>query len=452
MSALGDYIHFNVDDYINYGTYKRNSSGKKNSYKSLQNHMRKRVESLKSRRISPETIKTLKYRLRADSDAQIQREQNNEQIKWNKILEEVLDELVQLSTEAAFEQYNSPINKFDLGIHQGQLTEQEYERYKNIIDSISNILKDIKINGNMATEQQFDAILDLYNQLNFKKFGELQSISSVGQIQEIVDQTVYSKIETAISGVFGEKFVYAIRDSAWNNAIRGLNNNIPKERIAGGDTSNITISANLINPRYGEIPRGWHYNMDNNTYKVASTQDKIDVAIIVNKENVYASVKNSKQVTSTKRPKLQEIKPYYTLLYLNQFYNFGNHFLNMIAAREQKSEIQNNKEDAIDIFKQEVNYEALVQGNPFKQIQTPNIFIDFDRATGKVIIFNIYDFLLDRQHQDLFKYEVKSLDQVLNALLQSNEWALTSEARISRIITTLRNLSMRVFLQTYRLD
>jgi len=93
------------------------------------------------------------------------------------------------------------------------------------------------------------------------------------------------------------------------------------------------------------------------------------------------------------RPKLQEVNLLTTLTFLNSYTgleDFGNHWLNMHSmhvAHPQQKELD-------EILKKEIAYEALSSGNPFKKgVDSANVFVHINRATGKVYVKSVQDLL-----------------------------------------------------------
>lgn len=448
MSALGDYVHLQLGNYIKHGTTKGSA---KDSYVSLKKYINTKIDTTKDNNITESTINELKFRLGNDLETQTKRG-SAVQRKWESIKNQVVEELALLSEQVGFEKYNDNLNnnKFFSSV-QSNITEEDYDRYIRIMKSINIILKRIQDNNNMATSQQLERILDLYNQLNFQRFGELESISSIDKIQELVDQNTYRRLSWHISGVFGEKMVYAIRDSAWNIGEKAINKTInsaiARERIAGEDSSEIIISKDLV----GEYNvKDWVLK-DDDTYHITRTQDKVDVEIIVNRKDVYASVKNKKDILH-ENPSLQSsLNIYYTLLYLNQFNNFSNHLLNMLAANgtnKERKEVKTNKDDAIDNLKKEINYEALVSGNPFKSnTKKPNIFITFDRKSGKVFVMEPYKIL--KEYSNYFVYNNEYYFNTFYKLLQRSNKKVEEgpSQRILNLLRCIRDINLKVSLK-----
>lgn len=218
--------------------------------------------------------------------------------------------------------------------------------------------------------------------------------------------------------------VAAIKDTSEDQAVEVVNRTIEGvvgNLSSGGSFSKAEVARDMT-------PYGMISDKNGDNYIIKRTQDKVDVAVKVNEEDIFATVKNyynPGQVTLQAQTSL-----FYALVALQREGNFGNHFLNAHAGRNNK------KPDALvadDAVRFELAYDALVGGNPLKEgASQANVFVVFDRKTGNVMVKQTKDILTNELDRIVRKPYIQKIrfdnklrenvtDRITNILVQAHQ-------------------------------
>jgi len=113
-------------------------------------------------------------------------------------------------------------------------------------------------------------------------------------------------------------FVAVCDDRAFINANRTVAE-IVEEAVKGDERAEILIDKNLIAEGRGDFL--YKTSSQNNTmYSLGSTQNKVDVAISINDNDIFASVKSYRSTDDKyARPDLQEVNLLTSLTFLNNY-------------------------------------------------------------------------------------------------------------------------------------
>lgn len=440
---LGDYIHLTVEGYQRHGVAKY-SEKISEPYYIYNNFLQNRAKNLKS--ISPETINELKMRIANDSEIKEKRDYLKLQQNYEKNLTKVYDTISHFTTNELLSNFESSGNSFAYPKgtkNLSGLTKNQIKNQINLLNKIRGKIRNINNRKNkQVSEKEIKQLLKDYNKLITAP--ELDAnLAPVAAIQKALDGYSFDSIYTAISGRFGEELVYSARDAAWGVALDHLNSTMQEEKIVGGDASDIQINKDLFAADVSKIFKFKNQDDNNNVYTINKTQDKVDVQIIVNQEDVYASVKNYKDVSAHNLKLQSDMSLFYALAFLNQYIkNFGTHWINMHALNNKKGYSFNTEQKNADlILKQEMAYEALVSGNPLKQnASEANTFIYIDRTSGKVSVENTIDILKNIDKKLVFSGSSKDLSSIHLA----NKKANTPEDRVLKILTKLHSMKISV--------
>lgn len=445
MGALGDYIHLHKNNYLKAGTFHLGEG--KNSYQIISNYLQGRTRNIKP--VSPETLTALKSRIENDSEAQIRRDKEG----TAKEFQAKIDEIYKVLSEIAGKEFLNAIsfaggkenrhyqmsgnlyNKFKNGYGYSKKDIENFKNKKLQIDRAITRINNRK--DHQASEEELKEIVDLYNQLNLDNKIDTASKSSLGKIQSAISDLSYDTWLSNVVGDFGEHLVYSARDVSSNLAMRSANNEIQK--IAGQERSDIKINTNLISK---EITQDKILRTDTlgNSYYLGSTQNKVDVQIVVNEEDVFASAKmyyDFSRDTAILQKDMELLSP---LVYLNTTIpEFGNHWLNMHAGRKMNTAAAKN---ANKVLKEEIAYEALVSGNPFKQNKNvANVFVAIERKSGKVYAASTRDILLtDKFNNIIISPEVSNL-------IFDNRKSSKFTSRISHLISQVHGTKLRASMK-----
>lgn len=447
--ALGDYIHLHKNNYEKYGTFRKGEG--KNSYQIYNDFLIKRTANLTT--ISPDTIAILRQRIA--NDAETKNERNTvEQKQYNERLEQIYKYIQQFTstellkdfqknqgfnTKTKVQEFSNQFISPDY-FEKGSIKPKQLENKIKLLKEIRDKIKDLNNNKIPATEENINDLNNKYRQLDIGVPLDMSIKSPICRIQTAIDNYSFDSVLSSVAGRFGEELVFSARDTALGIVGKNLQTAIQKEGVVGENKTSIEINKDLFAVNMSSIFKSADQN--NNKYIINKTQDKVDVQIIVNREDVFSSVKDYFN-TSSKPVTLQnEVSILYSLAFLQSYYeDFGNHWINMHALGFKDS----NRTNADTILKQEIAYEALVIGNPFKQGAIPaNTFIVIDRASGKVFIDNTKDILLKKFNQ--IEIKDKEIDN-LN-LQKQNKKASSFEERIIRILSYLHQVKLHVGYRT----
>ena len=430
MSALGNYIHLHAENYLKYGVAKKGETPK--PFSGINNFLQNRLAGIKD--INDGTIKILEQRLKNNTVAQESQDKQNSNQDFQKKIDKLYELIAAHSSISSINSYlhgssgivkPSNINRIEsLALSRGEI-----ERRKTLIQEID--LKIAEINKNqMATEAQIKELLNLYTAAGgTKTFSQTGNKSILGQLQDAINETSYNTWISAVSGEFGEKLVAMCGDKAENLAIDELENYL-KEAVIGDARTSITLSKDKVAKDLSSFLKT---DEKNNSYYLGTTQDKVDVKIQVNNEDVLANVKhyyNAEKVTLQSRVSL-----FSALAFLEQYDQFGTHWLNMHAGR-----LLGNRGSADQILKEEIAYEALVSGNPLKKgVQGANTFVFIDRATGRVVVKKTKDILTSEMNKVNIKPNI-------NSLKLKNRYTKNYQDRITGILMQAHATQLHVSL------
>lgn len=418
MSALGDYIHLHAENYLKYGVAKRGETSK--PFSGIDNLLQNRMSTIKD--INDGTIKVLEQRLKNNTIAQENQDKRNSSQDFQKKVDKLYELVAAHSNISSINSYlhgSSGIVKPSniTQIESLALSRGEIERRKALIQEID--LKISEINKNqMATESQINELLNLYNAAGgTKTFSQTGNKSILGQLQDAINEMSYNTWISAVSGEFGEKLVAMCGDKVESLAVDELEAYL-KEAVVGDARTSITLSKDKVAKDLSSFLKT---DEENNSYYLGTTQDKVDVKIQVKNEEVLANVKhyhNAEKVTLQSRVSL-----FSALAFLEQYNQFGTHWLNMHAGR-----LIGNRGSADQTLKEEIAYEALVSGNPLKKgVQGANTFVFIDRATGRVMVKKTKDILTNEINRINIKPNISNIKL-------KNRYSKTFQDRITGVL------------------
>lgn len=427
MSALGDYIHLRAANYEKYGTTVRGIYDRIDSY---EDYVKRRLSKIKE--ITPQTINIMKKRLKGEADGIITKDKIAAEKRFQENIDKIYEAIASITTESTLGQLEGS-NTINTGkwkpsdyqsLKSRTLSKEEIMKKRDLVNNIYKLIDKITVDGAKGQAQQEDIkqLTQYYNQLTGKNL--IANESTYSLVQKDVDNYNYYTWISNVAGKFGEMMVAAIQDTAEDKAVEVVNNTM--EGVVGNLSSGGSfMKAEVVRDM---SPYGMTTDKSGNYYIIKRTQDKVDVAIQVNQEDVFATVKNyynPSQVTLQAQTSL-----FYALVALQREGNFGNHFLNAHAARNVK------KPDALiadDAVRFELAYDALVGGNPLKEgASQANVFVVFNRATGDVMIKQTKDILTNELDRIVRKPYIQKIrfdnkmrdnvtDRITNILVQAHQ-------------------------------
>lgn len=229
--------------------------------------------------------------------------------------------------------------------------------------------------------------------------------------------------------------VAAAKDTVENQVIEECNRTI--EGVVGNTrTGGKFLKAEVARDL---TPYGALTDKDGDHYIIKRTQDKVDVEIKVNQEDIFATVKNyhnPTQVTLQAQTSL-----FNALVALQREGNFGNHFLNAHAGRNvRKNEDAQIADEAVRF---ELAYDALVGGNPLKEgASQANVFVVFNRANGTVMVKQTKDILMNELDRIVRKPYIEKIRFVNKAKDNISD-------RITSVLVQVHQLNLHVL---YKMD
>ena len=400
MSALGDYVHLHTENYLKYGVAKKGKSPK--HFKAPRNHLQDRLKGVKS--VNQKTVKTLQQRLMANTTAKIAKDKKNMALDMQQKINQ-LYEIVAKHTQTGVMGYFYGTSKNgwaytgDYNTLKGlTLTEAEIARRKGLFETLNRQISAANKKG-MITEEELNSIVQLYESAG----GSLQGVkteSILGHIQEAIQNTSFNTWRSHVVGEFGEGLVALCADKVESLSVEEVGNFL-KESVVGDQRTSITLDKSKV---ARDLSSHLSTDKEGNVYSWGATQDKVDVNIQINGQDVLASVKNYYDAGSVTLQK--EVSLFAALAFLESKQKFGTHWLNMHAGTLKGQ----SRGEADEVLKQEIAFEALVSGNPLKRgVDGANIFVYLDRKTGRVFVKSTKDILIKEFDRIKITPDIKSI-------------------------------------------
>lgn len=467
MSALGDYIHLSTKNYLKYGVSERDENPAF-KYKNINDYMKKRTQNLRT--VSEETLETLRYRIAGDSETIRNRSKDNQEIQrqWQKNIDWVYQTLASFTSNELMDnlRYSSFKDDKDILSFQPSLN----NNYKNqtmasksyMISEFQQKIKSINDTINKINEKHFvhkeqiESINNKYQDLedlikryqlrvqlpelpiisNLNKHNNYQAVSLYAEFQKVLNLMHFVNFKTNLYGDFGEYLLYTASDQIYGTAKESADKMI-EQAVVGEERSGGFIPIETF-ARDLSVPKIFSKDVDGDKYVINTTQNKVDVQITVNGEDVYASAKAYRDLTGDGAKLQSPMSLLPTIAYLNSINNFGNHWLNMHAAKASLSKIQNQVDNADLVLKQELAYEALVIGNPWKQgVKEADTFVAIERGTGRVAAFNSKDILLNN-------FDFFTFSPTIERIRIRNNKSTTATDRITNMLVDLHSKQITV--------
>ena len=272
------------------------------------------------------------------------------------------------------------------------------------------------------------------------------------KLQAAIKEIKWLTLQGAIAGEFGELLVAACGDQAIKIANDELKS-VLKNTVLGGDSFNIEYDNKLFaTDMRGQFTNkaGRPLEKKNENSTVVLTlydkQGKVDVDIMVDEENIAASVKNysAKALERKGGFGLQEtLNLMDILLNTERQGRFANHWLNLHSNQ--------NSTKGTDIFKREVAYTALSSGNPMQiNKQKPvNTFIMMNYETGQILVKSAKTMI----ENELNNFIIKPSEDALNPDFTSyNTREDTLDKRIAKVLNILHQTKIDVLYKSSQFD
>lgn len=461
MSALGEYVHLYYKNYKKYGVTKKDPDGKGVPNYSMD-VINRRIKDNTSK-VKKGTLTILEKRLKANSSSKKNKATKDWKIQQQKLIDEIysllyervsnvkgVTRLREVAAGGAWSTEKETGKRIQLSTSQNwasSLSHQElmtrHYQAQSIDKKIQSLINQINKEKQPQSEQNLQALIRLYEQYTHLSEDSLEN-PTIERIQEAIKEKRYQNMANAIGGKFGEMLV-AICDDTARNLAEGQVAKFLENTLKGQQKTYIAFDKDLLITREKE-GRTQFLNTsskDGTKYTLGSTQNKVDVQISIQDEEILASVKTS--VTRegfSARPDLQDINLFSTLVFLNNYesyVDFGNHWLNMHALNpDEEKRYRPGKKKLDEIVKKEVAFEAFSSGNPLKQgVKSANVFVFINRETGNVYVKNIQDILKNNMNQ------IGGLDNISNIYLENRKQTRIYD-RIYNILNQLHQQKISV--------
>lgn len=437
MSAIGDYVHYSVSNYFTYGVSKEGE--RPYPFITPNDFLKNRVSKIKT--VNEKTLEELKKRLEENSLANIKNDEKKNnldmQLKINELYKIIAEHT---ETEALRSFMGSSKNswvytgKWKKLLQEKSLSAEKIQFLKIMYNFLNNEID--KINKkSIVSVDEIDSIVSTYQNIFNEKLGKKYNnkISILGKIQEELQNMSFNSAYGHVAGEFGEGLVALCADEIEKISIKEVSE-VLKKSVVGKETSEITLNKESVSQ---DLSSYFKTDKTGNQYYFGKTQNKVDVKIRVNSENVLASVKNYYNPTKTGVILQSYTNLFISLAFLENQQKFGTHWLNMHAGVLKGKD----RQEADEILKQEMAFEALVSGNPLKKgLDNANVFVLLDRKNGRAIVKSTKDILIKEFDSITFSPKIENI-------ILENRKGLTAPERISKILISAHQKNIKVGLQ-----
>lgn len=452
MSALGEYIHLYYSNYKQYGVARVGQQPSFGNYvlATINRRIENEVENIDQR-----AINELQKRLKLNSQSQLQQSKSS----WAKRQQQLIDQIYTLLYERSQKisgverLYNIGQGNYYITNKNGNtshiLTDSHWaasksvEELRRLSKQANAIFTEINTLIDKINKDQSSQSLDDLKKLEqlYKQYTHLSYDSNdhtLGAIEKAIGEKRYDGAASNIAGQFGEMFVAVCDDKIFKEANKTVAQ-IVEQSVKGDEKAEILIDKNLISDNRGDFIYKTSAK-DGTMYSLGVTQNKVDVEIQINNQDIFASVKSYSGIDSkSARPDLQQVNLLTTLTFLNNYeelQNIGNHWINMHASHPGKAKSINKTLD--DIIKKEIAFQALSSGNPFKQgVRKANAFVFINRSTGQVFVKSVKDILSNNLST------IGGLDAVSNVYLDNHK-SNKIQDRITNVLEQIHQCNISV--------
>ena len=437
-SALGNYIHKNVQNYIKYGTAKTGELSCESlitSYKAQQIQNNERINALNNTENNSLIEKIGNY-IRIET---VKSTATRESI-YNKDFLQITDDIMlKFLKDCGDYTQNKKAQQIQFQSTKGtiqKLIDKQKEIYKQIEEINKNPLNSQKsLNKLLKNFEKFKELALYDKQLYNTQMNTIitnKNMSTTDQIKQIMKQIVIKEIDDAtLKGAFGEHLFSTIA-----NKITKSKDDALKEltaEVVGEQTSSFQVTTR-------QVPENFSLRL-NNFYQSHSSQNKIDVSITVNDNTkLGASIKTYTSKGNTIRAHLQDINLLYNLLATAS--QFGNHWINLHSLGRINSNILGVKRKDVDLeLKKQIIYEALTSGNLLKEkASAANIFVAIDIKTGRVYYNSTYNIL----NNMINKFNISPKIETLNFRKINQGNYKDTNQRISALLAKIHQTNLKV--------
>ena len=440
MSALGDYIHLNTSNYLKYGVAKDHSAkglpGVGAVYAQQKQVNQQRIKALP--KVQDKALTELRRRIGINFGPE---KQNATMLIAQKGEEKLLNDInTKLLSQIDGNPFATRVGGGLKNLNQKTNLEAAMAARRKLLDRIKyfNETKSEKtaqtiINHLNEFFQDLGFIIEDEEWLITRKEILAGNKNITDALKEIVMADCFSSAHKAtVHGQMGEKIVAMCNDTIYYNACSNAND-IIKKSIIGGEGTSFALDESFISKG---VAQAYQERYKQNLYQVRKTQDKVDVQLTIEGEELNASVKAYTPKSGYIKPHLQDVQLLTSLA--STVPHFANHWLNIHCAT---AKLPSKGLDAV--LDDHIRYEALVKGNLLKKGSLgADTFITIDVTSGKVYAVST---------RDILEKKAPGTNFILNPMTSSiyiggNRMKSTAEERIADIISNIRKVQISASL------
>ena len=318
MSALGDYIHYNANNYRTKGVARPDEEGSNfyggNAYDVVFNN---RVAVMQD--INGDILNELKRRLRFQSVNQNEEDQAILEQKRNSLTDALINDMLKTYGAGIVGQYQNTTSESSIfhGSQKFAKADVLKSRGKALYSQYDQLLNQIEAQKGRVTNQTLASLNIVLEEME-NLTNETDAKSIIGAFNEFEQNHAYSKAYALALGDFGEQLVAATSDNIVNlvgeEAVKAIKQS---GIIKGKEKGEFSLNKDSLSKEYITA------EAQNVMCKAYSTYNKTDVEVTIFGETLNASVK----YYSDTKPTLQrDMNLVASLAYLNTIYeDFGNH-------------------------------------------------------------------------------------------------------------------------------
>ena len=446
MSALGDYIHLNTENYLIYGVSQKGKEKRLSLAEVYKNQYKKNLERVNNLPdISKKTLKTLEERVHQHFPEGKDSAKENlvKTLGTQKLSEHFKEYLLNningnLTRRAHI--FKNTISTMDtnnslVDIEKAKkLRANLYENIRSLNDKFKNG-EPISLNTTPTTiAKNFTAFFNALG-MSLKDGGyivnpnEIKNMDVLSAMKALLmDMSLSEANRATINGQIGEQTVKMCGDTIVRKALTTVNG-----VIKGADVSKFQMNESII-PK--DVQAVFKKDTGINLYQVRSSQDKVDVQIVVNKNPLNVSVKAYSSKGNSLRTHLQDVSLLTSLATTEK--DFANHWLNLHCAQGYVKGTQ-----TLDLpLKEHIKYEALVSGNLLKNNSLKaDTFVAIDVTKGRVFSASTKEIL---KNNKIGKFYLKP--SLSSLRIEGNTFASSFAQRISNILQNVHAVKISVAL------
>ena len=443
MSAIGEYIHLNKENYLRYGTARDASSMSEQdnslvAYSIQRKDIQDRINKMQNKNIEMQLVE-LKNRISNSwNDSKAAKDVVRDVERRIASIQKLQEDIIKTITKNVGTNFATSTN-FTIKPED----DSAFQRLKNKYNIINYLIARINSDSTAGKSTKNKTIENLNT--NIKEFFELVGVSArnlkienrddldaLATVNRIFSALSLNEIQNAFTmnkGDLGEAVVALTTDNAKNLAISEI-----KKSIVGAEKSEFGITVDMVDEEIGKIVnQNKSVKTKFNIYKVYATQDKVDVSIEINDQPIQASIKAYRPFYGQISPHLQDVSIWYNLAETTRLSQFANHWISLHSYEGLNS----SGMDAV--LELRVMYEALAHGNLLKANATDaDTFIVINTRDGKVYANTAYNILTKYRNNFIFSPLISDI-KIKNEFNENG-----SSHRIANIISQLQATKIKV--------